>query len=334
MYAAHRIFKKVARGFHQSRYLRALLGILNTPVVPVGTIPFMLVSMVQSRDVLPYLVAVKSFVRYANPRRIAIVCDPSITAADRAVFRQHIPHVELRDAEEFIHESIPRGGCWERLYAISQYARQEYVVQLDADTITMLPPAEVIHAIATCTGFTLSGDGDPGAVLMTLSEAAAKVASWRHSGPGPEHIQPFVERNLATSNLPKQARYVRGCAGFTGFPKSATMTSDLVMFSKAMQERHGARWAEWGTEQIASNYLVANVHAPVVLSFLTYGTPDVLHPGSILTHFIGSMRFTSNKYRAATLQAIHQLTLAPGLELTRTLALKETAVFLGSELIQ
>ena len=107
------------------------------------------------------------------------------------------------------------------------------------------------------------------------------------------------------------------------------MTAELLVFSKAMQARHSMRWVEWGTEQITSNYLVANAHATTVLPFPSYGTPDVFRHDSILTHFIGSMRFTSNKYRAATLQTIQQLTSAPGLELALTLAPKETDLFLG-----
>lgn len=305
MQLAQRISKKITRTFHQRRYLRAVSGILATPPVTVGAMPFVLVSMVQARDVLPYLVAVKSFVRYANPRRIVIVCDPTITAADRAVFAQHIPHVELRRAEEFTHEDIPRGGTWERLYAISEYCRHEYVVQLDADTVTMLPPAEVIQAITATAGFVMSGE--PGPVLMTMEETVAQ-ASRHHSGDGPHHIQPIVEASMTTSNLPAHARYVRGCSGFTGFPKSNTMMDELLAFSRAMHARHGKRWAEWGTEQITSNYLVANAHGTSVLPFLSYGTPDVIHDKSILTHFIGSMRFTSGKYRSATLQAVQQLT--------------------------
>jgi hypothetical protein len=336
MSAADRIFLKLKRTYHQSRFARAVVGILDTPFVSVGPMPFTLVSMVQSRDVLPYLVAVKSFVRFANPRRIVVVCDPSITTEDRAVFSHHIPHVELRDAREFTHEHIPLGGTWERLFAISDYCKQDYVVQLDADTITMLPPAEVIHSVTAHTAFVMSGESSSG--LMSLEETAAQAPSCEPGESSLQHIQDLVERNIASSNLPTKARYVRGCSGFTGFPKSTTMTKELLAFSKAMRAVHGKRWAEWGTEQITSNYLVANANEATVLPFLTYGTPDVLHQNSILTHFIGSMRFTSNKYRAATLKTIQQLISAPStgqeleLELALTLALapKETEVFLGS----
>jgi hypothetical protein len=306
-----RIIHKIRRTYHQFFYNRAARRILDTPPLVLGAMPLTVLSMVHSRDVMSYLVAIKSFARYVNPRQIVVVCDPSITDIDRNCLQAHIPHVILRPADEFTHLDIPRGGTWERLYAISKYSRDSYVVQLDADTITMLPPAEVIRAVMADTAFVMSGN--PGNVLMSLQETEDHAASWGPPLPG-EDMQATVERSIASSNLPVRARYVRGCSGFTGFPKSETMTDELLRFSKSMQTRYGKRWAEWGTEQITSNYLVANARDTTVLPFQSYGTPDVLHAESILTHFIGFMRFTSDKYRAATRQTIRQLASAPALE--------------------
>jgi hypothetical protein len=307
-----RIAKKIRRTHHRFFYSRVARGILETPPLAPGAMPLIVLSMVHSRDVMSYLVAIKSFARYVNPRQIVVVCDPSITDIDRYCLQTHIPHVVLRHADEFTDPDIPRGGTWERLYAISEYCKQDYVVQLDADTITMLPPAEVINAVMANSGFVMSGN--LGNVLMSLQETEENAASWGPPGPGEEDMQATVERNMATSNLPAQARYVRGCSGFTGFPASDTMTDELLRFSKTMQARYGKRWAEWGTEQITSNYLVANARDTTVLPFLSYGTPDVLHAESIMTHFIGFMRFTSDKYRVATLQTIRQLASASALE--------------------
>lgn len=309
------VSNKIRRTYHHFRYTIAARRILETLPLQAGSMPLTVLSMVHSRDVISYLVAIKSFARYVNPQQIVVVCDPSITDNDRRCLRVHIPHIILRRADEFTHSDIPRGGTWERLFAISEYSRDSYVVQLDADTITMLPPTEVIHAIVANSGFVISGN--LGNVLMSLQETEDNAASWGPPGPS-EDMQATVERNMATSNLPPQARYVRGCSGFTGFPTSDTMTNDLVQFSKTMQARYGKRWAEWGTEQITSNYLVANSRGTIVLPFLTYGTPDVLHAESIMTHFIGFMRFTSGKYRAATLQTIQKLKSATALAPEKT----------------
>ena len=315
-----RITRKIGCIYHRFFYDLAVRRILDTPPLAAGAMPLTVLSMVHNRDVMAYLVAIKSFARYVNPRQIVVVCDPSITAIDRDNLQAHIPHIILRHADEFTHPNIPRGGTWERLYAISEYSRNSYVIQLDADTITMLPPVEVIDAVMSKAAFVMSGN--PGNVIMSLQETEDNAASW---GP-PEpvmNMQATVERSMATSNLPAQARYVRGCSGFTGFPASDTMTDELLQFSKIMQARHGKRWEEWGTEQITSNYLVANARDTTVLPFLSYGTPDVLHAESIMTHFIGFMRFTSDKYRVATIQTIRQL--------VSTQSLKKAEVVLGSK---
>lgn len=316
---AQHVSNKLCRTYYQFLYNVATRRIRDTSPLTTGSMPLTVLSMVHKRDVLAYLVAIKSFARYVNPQQIVVVCDPSITDIDRFQLQAHIPHIVLRRADEFTHPDIPRGGTWERLYAISKYSRGGYVVQLDADTITMLPPAEVINAVMKNTGFVMSGD--LGAVLMSLQETEDNVASWGPADPW-EDMQATVERNMARSNLPAQARYVRGCSGFTGFPTSDTMTDELLLFSKNMRARYGERWAEWGTEQITSNYLIANARDTTVLPFLSYGTPDVLHAGSIMTHFIGFMRFTSDKYRVATLQTIQQLKSAAALE--------EATIFLDS----
>ena len=315
-----RITQKIRCIYHQFYYDLAVRGVLDTPPLTPGAMPLTVLSMVHSRDVMSYLVAIKSFARYVNPVQIVVVCDPSITAIDRDNLQAHIPHVILRHADEFTHSNIPRGGTWERLYAISEYSRDSYVVQLDADTITMLPPVEVIDAVMAKAAFVMSGN--LGNVLMSLQETEDNAASWGPPDPT-ETMQGTIERTIASYNLPAQARYVRGCSGFTGFPASDTMTDELLQFSKIMQARHGKRWEEWGTEQITSNYLVANARNTTVLPFLSYGTPDVLHAESIMTHFIGFMRFTSDKYRVATIQTIRQL--------VSTQSLKKAEVVLGSK---
>lgn len=296
------VFNRLRHDFHKARYLKAAAGITKTKPLPVGTMPFMVLSMVHQRDVLSYLVAIKSFATFTNPSRIVVVCDPSIGPGDRSLFRQQIPHIELRDATEFHHPEIPVGGCWERLHAICQYAKEIYVVQLDADTVTMNMPAEVIESVIANIGFVLGEE--TGQTLMSLDETSAIS---KKTYPNNRHIQCVLEVAINASGLPKEAKYVRGCAGFTGFPKSESMEEDLQHFARAIHASLNQRWADWGTEQAASNYLVANAIGTKVLPFPAYATPDVMDERSSLIHFIGSLRFTSGRYRKATVGAIRRL---------------------------
>jgi hypothetical protein len=116
------VVHRIRRDYFRWQYQKVACKILDTRPLKRGELPFTLLSMVHQRDVHSYLVAVKSFTHFLNPTRIVVVCDPSLDDNDRAVLKHHLPHVELREAHEFTHPDIPRGGTWERLFAISSYA--------------------------------------------------------------------------------------------------------------------------------------------------------------------------------------------------------------------
>jgi len=298
-----KIQQRLRRDYYRWLHQKASRGILDTPPLKPGAMPFTLLSMVQKRDVLAYLVALKSFAAFACPQRVVVVCDPSLDAADRSMLQSHVPHIELRAADEFTHPDIPRGGTWERLLAICDYARDAYVVQLDADTVTVDRPHEVLQAISRRVGFVL-GEA-PKQTLITLETTSANAQADPY---GQQHIQGYSEACMSQVGLPANALYVRGCSGFTGFPPSASMREDLVHFSNCMARKIGLqRWSAWGTEQITSNYLVANAAGTQVLPFPEYGTPDVMNSDTVFIHFIGSLRFVSDRYEKTSRKVIGQM---------------------------
>jgi hypothetical protein len=301
-----RIFERVRRDYFRWQYLKVARQIRTTKPLQRGSLPFMILSMVHTRDIDSYLVAIKSFTRFLNPQRIVIVCDPSISQDDRAVLKQHLPHVELRDADEFVHPDIPRGGVWERLYAISEFSKDIYVVQLDADTLTTQPIQEVRAAIEQETGFVLGEMPDtPIRQLPAVRDHAMPLMR-----PG-AHIQTICEAEMVNVGLAQEVRYIRGCAGFTGFPRSVDMRDRMLDFSRRMSRHLGKDWERWGTEQVTSNYLVANASGTRPLPFPKYGTPDQLGAQIAFLHFIGPMRFINNKYKQTSRQVIHLLNNAP-----------------------
>lgn len=301
----NRVVQRLKRDYFQGQYRKVVRGILNTPPVSPGNVPFTVLSMVHQRDVHSYLVAVKSFTHFLNPERIVVVCDPSITSEDRATLKSHVPHLELRDAHEFTHPDIPRGGCWERLFAITHYTPESYVVQLDADTLTVLPPTEVLDAIRSQHGFVLGEMVDT--PIRSLMQARENALPWMSPD---AHVQGIAETEMVNVGLPEDARYIRGCAGFTGFPRSDDMREKMLDYSARMGARLGDKWKRWGTEQVASNYLVSNTVGTVPLPFPKYGTPDCATSETVFFHFIGSMRFINNKYEATSRQAIRLLSSA------------------------
>ncbi|MDK6078673.1 hypothetical protein [Massilia varians] len=301
-----RVIQRVTRDYFRSRYNKVVRQVLDTAPLKQGTHPFMLLSMVQQRDVQSYLVAVKSFAHFLNPERIVVVCDPSINAADRAILQQHVPHIELRDADEFTHPDVPRGGTWERLFAIATFSPENYVVQLDADTLTVRPIPEVLEAVRAGHGFVLGEM--PETPVRSLAETRAHALPKVRPG---AHIQSISEAEMANVGLPADARYIRGCSGFTGFPRSAEMRDQMIDFSRRMGGKLGDDWKRWGTEQVTSNYLIANSAGMRALPFPKYGTPDCATTETAFFHFIGSMRFINGKYQATSRHAIELIGSVP-----------------------
>ena len=296
------VIQRLKRDYFRWQYNKVAELILDTPPVAPGSEPFVLLSMVQKRDVHSYLVAVKSFTRFANPQRIVVVCDPSLDGADQAILRRHVPHIELRRADEFTHPDIPRGGTWERLYAIAHYVQSNYVIQLDADTVTVKPIPEVLAAVRAAQGFVL-GEA-PETPVRSLDATRERALPLLRPG---AHIQTISEAEMANVGLPAGAMYVRGCSGFTGFPTASNMRDDMLDFSRRMTAKLGQDWTRWGTEQVTSNYLAANAAGTRALPFPKYGTPDQASGDTAFYHFIGSMRFVNGKYAASSREIIERL---------------------------
>jgi len=173
---------------------------------------------------------------------------------------------------------------------------------MDADTVTTRPIPEVLEAIRNETGFVLGEIADQ--QLLSLAETSRKA---RPKVKPAAHIQTLTEAHMADAGLPLQSLYVRGCSGFTGFPRSTQMREQMLFFSSAMTDKFRGDWARWGTEQVTSNYLVANARGTSVLPFPKYGTPDVMNDATAFLHFIGSMRFINGKYQKTSHDVIRDL---------------------------
>lgn len=285
---------ELVRRYRLRLFNQEVIKVLHTaPVVFKPNAP-LIVSMVHHRDVLPYLAAIKSFVRYVPVSGVVVVADKSIDDNDRETFRKQMPGVIIRDASEFVREGIPSGGCWERLVAIANYAAANYVIQLDADTLTISEPWSVIHAIQNNFSFTL-GTYDLQAKVNVL-----EVARWAQShctNNANPHIQLICESKLMTaSNGDESKVYIRGCAGFAGFGIGSFSEDDVKTLSTRMNYALKELWSKWGTEQFASNYIVSNIDGSVVLPHPVYTTPNLINKTTVFIHFIGPLRYSGGKY--------------------------------------
>ncbi len=286
-----KVFRKLKESYFRRLFLRELQAIRLTPPVLLGSEPFTLLSMVHHRDIDCYLLAVKSFIHFLAPHRIIVVADPSMTDDDRHLITTHVPDVVFLRTEDYRDPNLPQGGCWERLIAICECVGSDYVVQLDADTVTLADIPEIRSAVRNRRSFILGTvDGQD----FVSCPVAAVWARGQQSGS--DHIQLLAECELDRLPDAEHRRYVRGCAGFSGFAPGSFKRQDLHVLSACMGELLGNRWSAWGTEQFASNLMVANVPQAVVLPHPKYCHPGREREGAVFLHFIGYVRFASSRY--------------------------------------
>jgi hypothetical protein len=284
------MFYRIKRAVAYWRFSRIAKGILDTPPIALRPAPIRVVSMLQARDMLMYLLAIKSFYARIPGGAIEVIDDGSLTANDRARLVEHIPGISIKPAAAIETHPCPRGGTWERLLHILDLSASTYVVQLDSDILTTGPIPEVNDAIARNLSFTLGSNPKYG--IVSLEEAAAL-----HDG-ADTSTQTVAERALPLLPDGMGRCYVRGCSGFAGFAVGASQRAVAETFSTKMEVVLGARWHEWGTEQVASNYLIANAPGGFVLPAERYATHYGHHNASdaALIHFIGTWRFRGGTY--------------------------------------
>ena len=120
------------------------------------------------------------------------------------------------------------------------------------------------------------------------------------SASGSGHVQHAAERALASLPGAEALRYIRGSSGFAGFARGGFARGRLDDFSRHMEAALGARWSEWGTEQVASNFVIANSPGAVVLPYPDYACydPRIDAGRSLFLHFYGTYRFDGGTYGA------------------------------------
>jgi len=267
-------------------------GILYTPPIQPRKTCLTIVSMLCHRDIIMYLVAIKSLYSYLGEGEIVILNDGSLTEKDLQALNHHVSPKAIVPIGSIETGRCPRGGCWERLLMISDMVSESYVIQLDADTITLGPISEVVEHVRANRSFTL-GEWE-GQDFQTMAEACANVKSTTSN-----HIQMIAERSFERLEGVDKLKYVRGCAAFTGFGKGTFDRNVVEDFSSQMEEIVGARWREWGSEQLTSNYIIANSSISAVLpnpKYVGFNPRKDLSRSSFL-HFFGTYRFEGGVYR-------------------------------------
>lgn len=278
-------------------------GIFSTP--PARCDPdggYVLLSQTYHADVTMFLVAAKSFMRFSPPRRVVVV-DDGLTDGDRAIIQEHVENVSFIRTTDVDTGLCPKRGTWERLVTISHLCGEDYVVQLDSDTITIRRPTEVLDAMGANRSFALGTD--QGRRIIPLKEASIFARQFDST-----HVQILAEQ--AMNRIPSEVGqwYVRACSGFAGFCRAGTDFLRLERFSNHMSDELGMDvWQKWGSEQVASNFLISNTGNPCVLQLeqYPYWAPGRSLADARFVHFIGSGRFKGGEYGRRAREAIRSM---------------------------
>jgi hypothetical protein len=297
------MFYRAKRSVNYYLFNRIVRYVFDTPPISVNKSNLLILSMISERDIPMYLMSVKILYNRIRHGQFAIIIDRDLPEAQRDLLRHHLGGgVEFIILEDIDAGRCQRGGTWERLLTCIDRSAGSYVVQMDADTLALDEIPEVCEAIMANRAFTLA-DGVP---LQTLEEAG----QWAMRHHGTDHIVDATERAFTRHPHRAALKYIRGSSGFAGFAHGAVTRALAEEFHIEMEKLLGhARWREWGTEQVASNFVVANSPDPLALpwpAYATIGADTGLHR-SRFGHFIGSDRFVGQRFARTGVRLLREL---------------------------
>jgi hypothetical protein len=297
----YRLKTRIKKGYFASR----CKGILDVPPVGAASGGPVILSQLVSVDLVMYLVAVKSLYTRLGRARIVVLLDKDWSDNSLELLNKHVRPWRVLYVKDRVSGKCPQGGTWERLLTIADLVETDYVIQLDADTVTLGPVPEVAEHIASGTSFMIGTWKDQ-------QIEGAVVSARRVSDNDSRHVQVLAERHLKDLDDAGGLRYARGQSSFAGFAKGSFSVERLEALSERMGELLGkAKWAEWGSESFASNFCVANAERAAVLPwprYASYNPERVVDPaGSAFLHFEGTNRFRNGSYTRSGRKIIGEL---------------------------
>ncbi|SHG21081.1 hypothetical protein SAMN02745206_03472 [Desulfacinum infernum DSM 9756] len=280
-------------------------GILETP--PLKTVkggPYIL-SLVCHTDLIMYLVAIKSLYSSLKMGEVVVIDDGTLTHKDKNILSEHVSPSMILHVDSVYSDETPDDVSWKRLLHVVELVQNNYVIQVDSDTVTLGPVSEVVRAVAENRSFTLGTWKGQKIERMKVTVDRVKEIEGNH-------VQVVAEKNFEKLKRYEELNYVRGCAAFAGFGSKSFSLEEVESFSGEMKRVIGEKWRDWGSEQVTTNYLVANVKDGFVLPFPKYSgyRPDANYD-SVFLHFVGSQRFKDGAYVRCARKVIEGLKCSP-----------------------
>jgi len=289
------MFYRLKKKFFHWQLIRNFSPVLKaTPLVSQPQAPLALVTLLNHNDLLIYLLALNSAFKHLQPCQIHVINDGSLTDEDLSKLRTQVKNITLAHIKDVPNTNCPKGACWERLLYISDLVHKVSVLQLDSDILVNLPIPEIKQAFLDNFSFCITGQQN--STLLPVTEHVSLAATFQG-----QQVQTLAEQALGKLRNSENLFYGRGCAAFAGFSLNSFSRKDVEDFSQQMTEHLGlAKWSEWGSEQVASNFIISNTKNRFLLPNPRYANywPDqpVDYEKSAVIHFIGTNRFKKGLY--------------------------------------
>lgn len=288
--------RKIVRIFQRAKFDVAAKKILNTAPLTYRTDPSVtVVSMVGHTSLNMYLLAIKSYMRNFGRGSIEVINDGSLTENDREILRYHVPNVQFSEASDVDTYDSPSYISWKRLYRVQKLAETSYVIQLDSDTLSLGPLIDVDDAILANRGFLIGCNRWSKAVdVYTLRDI---TSHWNS-----DHVQARAESIFhKLAFFQDGTRYLRGCAGFAGYPNNFASVEQIRSLASEIYEHVGDDWMKWGSEQTATLCLISKCQGSKILPWPAYQNFDFPSTNEDISsmnliHFIGTNRYERNVY--------------------------------------
>jgi hypothetical protein len=283
------LFYRLRRSLNYLKFNHQIRGILDTPPLPYRDGPFTIVSMVAGYDVQMYILAMKALYRRLRRGKIVAIVADDVSPQAKELIHKHLGPVQFVDIQTIDTGACPRGGTWERLVYIIRHTSSEFMIQMDCDVLCVGDMPEVLDCIERNRAFMLA-DGIP----------KKPLADWADDPRQSENVVIAFEKAARGYPNAQEVLYVRGSSGFAGFAKGAIQPEFLEQFHRNGAKLMGARWKEWGTEQLASNFVIANSPDSLPLpkpKYLTWERHEIPKDISLL-HFLGYCRFDQGVFPA------------------------------------
>lgn len=275
----------------------------TSPVTLTAKNGVAVLSLMCHRDMQMYLIALKTFLRHVDIEAVFIVNDGSLLDEDIALLKKHVPQINILAMTDYRSVACPTGACWERLLSIASLTENYYVIQLDADTLTLDTLLEVTNYSTQNISFTIGTWDNQQFETMAERSALSRPGYDR----GDRHVQIVSESFFVQLKDAATMRYVRGCAGFAGFARGSSFRTFIEKLSPEIEALIGDKWKEWGSEQVMSNLVVANSPQAAILPHPEYSNCNRNVEKTKFIHFIGDCRFKKQQYAMLAKREIAKL---------------------------